>query len=216
MNKKPNYLLNKIKDILSHEQRGSVLDLGCGGTGEYSIELQKLGFGVTASDAFDCFKYKDQITFKVCDITTTFPFEDNTFDYILLLEVIEHLKNPYFSIQEIQRVLRPNGTLIISTPNIMNTQSRMRFLFEGSYEYFREPPLDQIICLKDINPFQLHIVPYRYQELEYLLYDCGFNVMDVYTSIYESKALVFLKPLIIFANERKGKTFQKEKGFGLF
>lgn len=47
-------------------------------------------------------------------------FKNNSFDYILLMETIEHLEAPYEALKEIQRVLKPNGKLYISFPNYFN------------------------------------------------------------------------------------------------
>lgn len=45
------------------------------------------------------------------------PFRANTFDAVLSLEVIEHAPDPILMLKEIQRVLKKNGILIITTPN---------------------------------------------------------------------------------------------------
>lgn len=45
------------------------------------------------------------------------PFPENTFDCILLSEVVEHLEVPEISIREAMRVLCPGGRLLITTPN---------------------------------------------------------------------------------------------------
>ncbi|MCM8774462.1 MAG: methyltransferase domain-containing protein [Candidatus Omnitrophica bacterium] len=128
-----------------------------------------MGFETLASDIDkERFRYSDEIQFIRCDITKRLPFENNYFDYVLLIEAIEHLKNPYEVIKEIYRIVKERWMLIISTPNILNLKSRIRFLFEGAYEFFREPPLDQINNPKE-KIFNLHIVPYRYHGLEYLL-----------------------------------------------
>jgi ubiquinone/menaquinone biosynthesis C-methylase UbiE len=50
-------------------------------------------------------------------IGESLPFPDNTFDCILLSEVIEHLEEPQISIREARRVLCPGGRLLITTPN---------------------------------------------------------------------------------------------------
>lgn len=44
------------------------------------------------------------------------PFRDSSFDSVLALDVLEHLRNPGEAMREIQRVLRPGGTLIVQTP----------------------------------------------------------------------------------------------------
>jgi len=46
---KKNYLLERIPELLRHESKGKMLDLGCG-RGMYSIELHELGFDVVAAD----------------------------------------------------------------------------------------------------------------------------------------------------------------------
>ncbi len=49
-----------------------------------------------------------------------FPFEDNTFDLVTLLEVIEHIRNKSHVFSEIYRVLRQNGLLVVTTPDARN------------------------------------------------------------------------------------------------
>lgn len=184
--------------------KGRVLDLGCG-DGDYSKRLTDLGFNVVAGDIDEKrFRYHKDIKFKHCDITKEMPFADNSFDYLLLMEVVEHLRNPFTVLAEINRIIKKDGSLIISTPNILSLKSRLRFMFEGAYEYFREPPLDQVKNPKEII-FNLHLVPYRYHELEYLLSACGFKVSGVFTSVLEGLELSFLLPIM------KLQAWSKEK-----
>jgi SAM-dependent methyltransferase len=194
---KGNFPLKSVINNFRKLPKGNLLDLGCG-TGEYSKGLKDLGFDVTAGDIdLARFEYKGEIEFKHCDITKKLPFADNVFDYVLMTEVIEHLNNSYEVIQEINRVLKNNGSLVLSTPNILNLKSRFRFIFEGNYEYFREPLLEQAQNSKEVI-FNLHLVPYRYQELEYLLFSCGFKIKNIYTSIYEGFPYIFIYPAILF------------------
>ena len=208
--RKENPLLNKVIDIIKSEKRGRVLDLGCA-RGSYSIKIKEMGYDVVAADAHSDFLYKDEIEFRLCDATKKLPFPNDSFDYVLLVELVEHLRNPYFLMNEINRILRKGGKVILSTPNILNIKSRMRFLTEGSYDYYREPPLDQIRQLKE-NIYQLHIFPCRYHELEFLLSDCGFEIDSLFTSLYESLFLSFLKPLIKFQLLNKNKRSLKKGG----
>jgi SAM-dependent methyltransferase len=204
---KVNYLLESVVGIFTDKPRGSLLDLGCG-DGDYSHRLKGLGFKTTAADLDEKrFRYAGDIDFKVCNITESLPFSDSMFDYCLLLEVVEHLPNPYFLIQEIKRILKPGGVLVLSTPNILNIKSRFRFFFEGAYDFFREPPLDQVNNPKETG-FNLHIAPYRYHELEYLLKANGFQVNDVGASVCENKGFYLFKPLIwlqSFLKEKRSK-----------
>ncbi len=56
---------------------------------------------------------------KVCDVTEGISFEDNMFDYIFAGEMIEHLQDTDFFLQEVSRVLKPDGILILTTPNFL-------------------------------------------------------------------------------------------------
>jgi len=193
--KKVNYLLEKVIAITTQKPHGKVLDLGCG-DGDYALQLKQTGYDVLAADLDnERFRYKDNIPFMQCDITKGLPFADGSFDICLFLEVIEHLKNPYAVMQELKRILKPNGTLILSTPNILNLKSRFRYFFEGAYEFFREPPLDRANNYKE-RGFNLHIVPYRYHELEYLLDNSGFSIAAIDTSICENRGFAVFWPFI--------------------
>ena len=210
MGKKLNYLLERILSILDKEKRGKVLDIGCG-DGDYAYNLHKMGFDVLAGDMdVERFRYHNQIKFQKCNITEKLPFEDNSFDYVLLVEVIEHLKNPYDVIRELRRILRPGGGLILSTPNILNLKSRIRFLFEGCWEYFREIPLEHSQNPKEVI-WNLHLIPWRYHELEYLLHYNGFKVDGIFTSKYKGFGLALLVPLIKIQLKLK-KDRAKKKG----
>lgn len=209
--KKVNFLLESLIKSFSGLPKGKILDLGCG-DGNYSRRLKDLGFEVVSGDIdIARFKYKNEIEFKHCDITKEMPFADNTFDYVLLMEVVEHLRNPYTVISEINRIIKKGGSLIISTPNILSLKSRLRFMFEGCYEYFREPPLDHVKNPKEVI-FNLHIVPYRYQELEFLLAATGFKVEKIFASNYEGYGLWFLLPVIKFQSWQKSRRTAKKGG----
>lgn len=113
MGKKRNYLLEIFLSVFEKEKRGKVLDIGCG-NGDYAYNLNKMGFDVLAGDMdVDRFRYKDQIKFQKCNITEKLPFTDNSFDFVLLAEVIEHLRNPYDVIKELNRILKPGGAYSI-------------------------------------------------------------------------------------------------------
>jgi SAM-dependent methyltransferase len=60
------------------------------------------------------------------------PFVDDSFDYVILNNVIEHLHNPVKLLQEIRRVLVPGGLLAVLTPNQANLKNRLKLLLGGS------------------------------------------------------------------------------------
>jgi SAM-dependent methyltransferase len=70
-------------------------------------------------------------TLTACDITNNpLPFADATFDFIIFSEIIEHIPPQAIPgiLVEIRRTLRPQGQLIVTTPNAVRLRNRLRFL----------------------------------------------------------------------------------------
>lgn len=57
-------------------------------------------------------------TFLVHDLMEPMPFDKNSFNYIFCLEVLEHIENPTFVLRQFYDVLKPDGVLILSVPNV--------------------------------------------------------------------------------------------------
>lgn len=107
-----------------------VLDLGCG-EGRHTIAIylqaQVTAIGVdlsfsdlsTARSRFTPFEKKDvsrqTLHLQQAD-ATCLPFADATFDKIICSEVLEHLPDYHCVLEEIQRVLKPQGLLAVSVP----------------------------------------------------------------------------------------------------
>ena len=78
---------------------------------------------------------------KVGNLESSFGYEDNSFDVWVCAEVIEHILDTDFFIEEIKRVLKPNGYLIITTPNVASFGRRILLLlgknpfFEASFGF---------------------------------------------------------------------------------
>ncbi|MBI4203259.1 MAG: methyltransferase domain-containing protein [Chloroflexi bacterium] len=47
------------------------------------------------------------------------PFRDGEFDVVLCLETVEHLAEPEKLVKELSRVIKPNGTMVLTTPNVL-------------------------------------------------------------------------------------------------
>ena len=112
-----------------------ILDVGCG-TGDVSLELQKIGFEVTGLDfsSVGVEKAKEKgINAKKCNLDKEgIPFPANYFDVIWAGDVIEHVFDPIFLLNEMNRVLKNEGTIFISTPNDINIFKRFLVFFKGS------------------------------------------------------------------------------------
>ena len=133
-------IFNSLLEVLKSEPASGrmLLDASCG-DGVSSRTYREMGYAVTPTN-FDPadFTVPDMTCMKV-DLNHPWPFCDGEFDVIVLQEVIEHLENVPFTFREGQRVLKPGGVLVFSTPNMLSWNSRLRFLLTGFYRGYKKP-----------------------------------------------------------------------------
>lgn len=95
------------------DMSGIMIDLGSKSDSPSYYEHMNLS-KVTHIDFADLYSEKDNI--RKIDLTEEFPIEDETYDTILLFNVIEHLPKYEITIKECQRILKKGGTLHILVP----------------------------------------------------------------------------------------------------
>lgn len=99
-------------------KRDKLLDVGCG-RGDFIGGFKDLGlevFGIDREKGNS--EMLEDIEVKLIDIeNSSFPFSDETFDFVFSKSVIEHLWSPDNFIRETYRVLKPGGKIIIMTPD---------------------------------------------------------------------------------------------------
>lgn len=107
----------------SFVQNKRVLDYGCG-SGYGSARIAETAASVDAVDiAEDAITYareqfpRENLRFSSIDPSAPLPFEDNSFDTVLSFQVFEHVTDVDHYLGEIARVLAPDGTLILVTPD---------------------------------------------------------------------------------------------------
>jgi SAM-dependent methyltransferase len=70
-----------------------------------------------SEEAVKRIKNRPGVRIVVHDIMDRFPIEDNWADRVFCLELLEHVRQPIFALQEIARVIKPDGIAVISVPN---------------------------------------------------------------------------------------------------
>lgn len=165
----------KIRE-LAPDLQGDYLDVGAG-NGEL-IDRVIREFRVTphACDYRDDLMTIGDLGVQVVDLNTQgLPYADASFDLVTCTEVIEHLEHFRAAIREISRVLRPGGVLVISTPNVLNLRSRLRYLFFGFFNMFGP------LRLGDDRHHSTHghINPVAYFYLAHALSTAGFKDSSV-------------------------------------
>ena len=116
---------------------GRVLVAGAGRGGISSL-LFKNGFDVVSLDIHPEHFVAEGLSCEKADLNQTLAINSEVFDVILAVEVVEHLENPWGFLREAIRVLRPNGKLIFTSPNVISFPARLEFLSRGLLPYFRE------------------------------------------------------------------------------
>lgn len=124
---------NWLANSLPIKIQGKILDAGCG-DGAILANLKKLCssiemYGVDIPEKGCRIAAERDITTKLADLNYEIPFKDDFFDFIIAHEVIEHLIDPDKFLEECNRVLKKEGYLIITTPNLTAWYHRIFFLF---------------------------------------------------------------------------------------
>ena len=120
-----------------------------------------------------------------------FPFPDGAFDVVLALEIVEHLAlNPFHLFSEAHRVLAPNGSILVTTPNIVSARSL-------SLAHAGDPPYSFGIFLPHHGVYGRHNREYTPHEIELLGRSAGFGTEMLRTyNVYGDESEYFNLPLL--------------------
>ncbi len=102
---------------------------------------------------------------------SVFPYNDDEFEVVLCCEIIEHLLlNPTHMLYEIHRILKPNGCLIITTPNALRLTNVLRLLTgKNIYDPY-----------SGYGAYGRHNREYSLKELVHLLRECNYEIIKVF------------------------------------
>ena len=149
--------------------------------------------------------------FHTADLNHPLPLPDKSFDVVVSVEGIEHLESPHLFLREVHRVLKDDGTLILTTPNIVSLRSRVRFLGSGFFHRDSMP-------LNETARHGLHHIGLRsFPQLRYDLHTLGFQLDEVAATHIKPVSYLygafipwmFLYTLIAFRKEKE--SIQKKR-----
>ena len=202
-------VLNQIGQFSVTSGRLSHLDVGAGSGLLLRLVHDRFGFEQRACDyTAEFVKYSD-VPFDIVNLDREpLPYADSQFDLVTCVETIEHLENFRALVREIHRVLKPGGALVMTTPNILNLRSRLRFFGFGFYNMFG--PLH--IGKQENFDTRGHISPTSWFYLGHALRQAGFVNLKLTVDRFQrrsffSLALFYLPIRLIgalnFARERR-------------
>ena len=165
----------KVREI-SPAVVGKYLDIGAGHGDLIRLLSREFTLEPTACDYTTELMRVPGMSVDVVDLNIDLlPYRDASFDLITCTEVIEHVEHYRHTFREIFRILKPGGTFVLTTPNILNLRSRIRYLLFGFFSLFG--PLH----LRESRRYLTggHINPVSYFYVAHALSDAGFADISV-------------------------------------
>lgn len=160
--------IEMINEVVKKNKKQKLLSIACSvGVIEEKIikELGLIVYGIDgAKDALKETKKRGVIT-KFGDVSKTLPYKNGYFDFVFAGEIIEHLMDTKSFLNEIHRVLKPKGYLIITTPNLARIDDRIKLFFGKTPRH--TSPIHHYLYL--------HIRPFTFDSLKKALNMCGFG-----------------------------------------
>jgi glycosyltransferase involved in cell wall biosynthesis/SAM-dependent methyltransferase len=152
-------------------KENTVLDVGCN-QGMHTIFASQFVESVIGMDVDKQAVYvadfnskwerRRNVRFLLADAQRTLPFRDSVFDAVIAFDIIEHLENRKEFLDQIKRVLKPDGVLLLSAPNSQTGFKAMKRL--AGLPTFSDPT---------------HVVEYRSEELEKECLRSGFEIRSL-------------------------------------
>jgi len=170
---------------LSAADKGLILDVGCG-NGTFLAKMKNLGWQVcgTEVDENAALAARKEFGLEVfIGELKDAVFSNDFFDVITLGHVVEHLYDPIELLEECKRILKPNGKLIITTPNTSGLACR---IFKQWWRGF-EPPR--------------HMMIFSLTSLECCLQKAGFDSIILRSSARMGRSLYIASKLIQMADK---------------
>lgn len=159
-------IYDRIIDILQKQDlSGRVLDYGAG-VGNLTRRLWDLRRFQAISGADIQSRPQDlpeEISWYCLDLNDAGVIPGSSFEMVIAAEIIEHLENPRAVARECYRILKPGGTLILSTPNNESLRSLLALLVRGHFIAF------------DDTCYPAHITALLRKDLTRILRESGFS-----------------------------------------
>jgi ubiquinone/menaquinone biosynthesis C-methylase UbiE len=183
-----------VVGLLANQPRGALLDVPAG-EGALAARLIGAGFEVRCCDLYPEIFRLDGVDVHRGNLDAELPFADQSFEYVTCLEGLEHIENPQQAMREFARVLKPGGQLIVSVPNILNIEERLKWLLYGYTSHFKpisRPAVERLRAEYDDRvEIAAHVNPIGYSELRYILEKNGFKIVKLFRDKPKGRAWLY-------------------------
>jgi len=201
-----------VLDWFETQRRGLVLDAPAG-YGHLSLKLKQKNFDVVAGEIEpEIFAVPDMECIYV-DLNREIKAPDNTFDYVCCVDGLEHMTDPYQTVKELARVLKPRGYGVFSIPNYTNIERRLKFLLRG---YFTKPVSYERFQHEGENLFNFHNSPLTITILEFMFKINSLEIVEIKENAPKVKQYLLL-PFVallwmvdLFRTKKKRKKYRTD------
>lgn len=145
--------------------RGRVLDVGCG-NGRFARRIAQQADSVVAIDVAthdEWTQAQPGLEFGVGN-AEALAFPDNSFDTVFAMNMLHHAENPARAVDEIHRVCKPGGQIIIVEPNRWNPLGYVHLTLMGDHQHFPTRRFLQLTHRSHSSPelrqFECHCYPF--------------------------------------------------------
>jgi len=149
-----------------------MLDVGCGsGTSVHAaVEVGWDAIGIDIDpELIELGGRELQVDLRCCSVMDI-EERENSFDFVRMRDVIEHLPNPHTALLRIRQLLRPGGMLLVATPNENSLAAQLRLLLGGKRDRIATVP----------PPHHLH--GFSPSTLRRLFDRAGFRSREIFTT----------------------------------
>ncbi|TKK67222.1 class I SAM-dependent methyltransferase [Ilyomonas limi] len=163
--KKKRQLVQKVSGL----QKGSLLDVGAG-TGAFAHIMQEAGWNVMGLEPDETARQnainKYKLNFQLPEVL--YSIDSQSFDVITMWHVLEHVHDLRGYLQNCERILKENGTLIIAVPNYTSLDANIYQAFWAAYDVPR------------------HLYHFSPQSMQKLLQQHGFTISQYVPMLFDS------------------------------
>lgn len=189
MSEQKNYYKNTRLELAHQLSRGDhkVLELGCaeGALGgylkEHGLATEVIGIELSPDAAKIAETRLDRVICGDLEALNRHELglDHDSFDYIICGDVVEHLRNPWEALRWLSLLLKKDGNLIMSVPNVRHWSVSLSLLFFGQWKYRPQGILDRthlrfftkqslVDTISDANLVVVNIKPLMYRKVDRL------------------------------------------------
>jgi 2-polyprenyl-3-methyl-5-hydroxy-6-metoxy-1,4-benzoquinol methylase len=187
----------------------TVIDVSAG-SGYVANLWHNAGAKVQAFDMYPEVFKSENLTCLPIDLNKKLDIESASADYVLLMETIEHIPNQQSLLQELARILKPNGLLIITKPNNSSLSGRMANLWveaERSDMFLSNEA--SVIGYDDTHIYNGRVFLCNAQRLRTLVGLAGLHLHKVYQNQLSISSVIWYLVFGLFLHFRSYRTYKR-------